>query len=120
MQNTIPATGNKKALPEKLALLINQTSLNRKNGGRQPVSYLNYDINEGRLSVAINAWDVCAVEICVHQVKFFGKNKDQIIYHRQLPPGKHTLNFDENVLTGFGTNFLGISINKKPWFIQRI
>jgi hypothetical protein len=112
--------GKEDAFFEKFAMLMNQTSLNRMNGNWQPVSYLNYDINVGRLSIAISANYACMVEIRVYQVKFFGKNKEQVIYHQQLSAGKHTLEFDEHVLTGFGTNFLSISINEKPWFMQRI
>lgn len=105
---------------EEFTRKLNDTFRNEAYTERRPVSYLNYDIHEGRLRVAVHASVQCEIEVRIYQVKIFRKHYNKVICHKTLDAGKHTLDFDEDVLTGFGTNFLSISVDRHPWTLRRL
>ncbi len=86
----------------------------------QPLAFIHYDINEGRLSVDFEATLPCKIDMSLYQAGFFSGTTEKTIYSKSVTEGSWSIRFKPHVLTGFGTKFLIIHVNGIPYFTQRL
>ncbi|MXV16272.1 hypothetical protein [Hufsiella ginkgonis] len=84
------------------------------------LSYLNYDINEGCLSVFLTASYPCEVTITLYSASIFSGMRKQVIYNKPVESGDLCITFRERVLSGFGAKCMVMHVNGKVYYMKRI
>lgn len=101
---------------DQVSLALNRRCLEKS----RPLSYLNYDINEGRLEVMMMAAKECDVEISLYSIGMFSGTSKNVLLKEVLQAGERFIRFEEKALAGFGAKFMVIRVNNRVYYMQRL
>ncbi|MDF3078417.1 MAG: hypothetical protein K0S09_2306 [Sphingobacteriaceae bacterium] len=95
-------------------------ALNRSRQHDQAISYINYDINEGRLAVMMLIAKECEVEISLYRTNIFYGTSEKSLFQETLSAGERFVRFEESALSGFGAKFMVIRVDGKVFYMKRL